>query len=140
MCIFNIYKHKLPFWPKDDIIYFSGMARLMDIPLFVDNTQWYGWFPYPVQSGILQNEIDMFIYTLMEIVTQPPVGWEIMPPASYAIPVAYPEPTKFQKYGVNEIYMINLEYVEINFEEIPENVLLYHARRLSQSGLFLYAV
>ena len=96
------------------------MARLMDIPLFVDNTQWYGWFPYPVQSGILQNEIDMFIYTLMEIVTQPPVGWEIMPPASYAIPVAYPEPTKFQKYGVNEIYMINLEYVEINFEEIPE--------------------
>ena len=31
----NAYDEQLRWWPKDDIIYFSGMARLMDIDLHV---------------------------------------------------------------------------------------------------------
>jgi len=44
------YHEKLPNWPLDDIIYFTGMARLRDIDLYVDNSHWYGWFPYPIQE------------------------------------------------------------------------------------------
>ena len=51
------YASELPNWPADDVIYFSGMAKLNQLPLHVDNTLWAGWFPYPVQSGILQNEV-----------------------------------------------------------------------------------
>ena len=47
----NAYDEQLRWWPKDDIIYFSGMARLMDIDLHVDNTVWWGWMPYPVQRN-----------------------------------------------------------------------------------------
>ena len=45
----------------------------------------------------------------MEIITQPPVGWDTIPPASYAIPIEYPVPNKLESYGIDEIYMINLE-------------------------------
>lgn len=51
------YAKELPEWPLDDNIYFSGMMRLLNLELFVDNSLWAGWFPYPVQSGILQNEV-----------------------------------------------------------------------------------
>ena len=53
----HLYQQKLPNWPLDDNIYFTGLMRLMLIDLYVDNTMWAGWFPYPVQSGILQNEV-----------------------------------------------------------------------------------
>lgn len=51
----NAYDEQLRWWPKDDIIYFSGMARLMDIDLHVDNTMWWGWMPYPVQRNEVQH-------------------------------------------------------------------------------------
>ena len=50
------YAQLLPVWPNDDVIYFSGMAKVMGIELWLDNTMAAGWFPYPVQSGVLQNE------------------------------------------------------------------------------------
>ena len=51
------YTTKLPNWPLDDNIYVSGMFKLAQIDTWVDNTLQAGWFPYPVQSGILQNEV-----------------------------------------------------------------------------------
>ena len=51
------YTKELPEWPLDDNIYFSGMMRLINSEMFIDNSLWAGWFPYPVQSGILQNEV-----------------------------------------------------------------------------------
>ena len=50
------YDELLPLWPKDDVIYFSGMAKLRGVDLWIDNTMAAGWFPYPVQTGVLQNE------------------------------------------------------------------------------------
>ena len=57
----------------------------------------------------MQDEIDMFIHTLMEMNTLPPVGWNVVAPASYAIPAIFPETTKFEEFGVEEVFMINLE-------------------------------
>ena len=62
------YASKLPNWPLDDNIYVSGMFRLAQIDTWVDNTLQAGWFPYPVQSGILQNEVlseNKFIFLKM---------------------------------------------------------------------------
>ena len=50
------YREKLPLWPSDDVIYFSGMAKVAQVDLWLDNTLAAGWFPYPVQSGVLQYE------------------------------------------------------------------------------------
>ena len=44
------YQHELPNWPLDDIIYFTGMARIRNVDLYIDNSHWYGWFPYPIQA------------------------------------------------------------------------------------------
>ena len=51
----------------------------------------------------------MFIHTLQEIYTEAPVGWNILPPASYAVPAVFPPPQKLEPLGVGEIFMINLE-------------------------------
>ena len=56
------YASELLNLPADDVIYFSGMAKLNQLTLHVDNTLWAGLFPNPVQSGILQNEVFKFFW------------------------------------------------------------------------------
>ena len=53
----------------------------------------------------------MFVYTIMEINTEPPVGWNILPPASYAVPAVFPPATKLEQFGIGDIFVINLELV-----------------------------
>ena len=77
------------------------------IDLWVDNTMAAGWFPYPVQSGELPDEVAMFNHMLMEMNTLPPVGWDMIPQASAATPPVWPVQTK---HGLSEIFVINLEY------------------------------
>ena len=48
----------------------------------------------------------MFNYMLMEMNTLPPVGWDMIPPATSAAPPVWPQQ---RKYGFTEIAMINLE-------------------------------
>jgi len=50
--------------------------------------------------------VDMFNYMLMEMNTLPPVGWDMIPPATSAAPPVWPQQ---RKYGFTEIAMINLE-------------------------------
>jgi hypothetical protein len=50
------YNQLLPIWPKDDVIYFSGMAKLLQIDLWVDAAVGNGWFPVPVQTGVVHND------------------------------------------------------------------------------------
>ena len=69
-----------------------------------------GWFPYPVQSGELYDEVAMFNHMLMEMNTLPPVGWDMIPQASAATPPSWPVQTK---HGLSEIFVINLEYVHL---------------------------
>ena len=70
-----------------------------------------GWFPYPVQSGELPDEVAMFNHMLMEMNTLPPVGWDMIPQASAATPPVWPVQTK---HGLSEIFVINLEYDPIS--------------------------
>ena len=51
----------------------------------------------------------MFTYTLMEINTEPPVGWNILPEASYAVPAVFPPQVTLKQYNVGDIFVINLE-------------------------------
>ena len=62
----------------------------------------------------------------MEMNTLPPIGWDMIPPASSASPPVW---LKQQKYGLTEIMMINLPYVNLLIADILCNYFKLYRRR-----------
>jgi len=103
----------IQFWPIldtyqlaiDDIIVFSHHVKKAGLEMYIDNTQFYGYMPVPLNAQYdLPNEVEVFNHLLHEIITEPPVGVGIE--VQYSPHIT--QSSSKTKLGFDEIYMINL--------------------------------
>jgi len=111
----KVSSRKLQFWPPlpdypytiDDFIVFIYNTKVADIPLFIDNSEVYGYMALPVQNSYEhKEEITNFVHLLSELMTDPPVGIGI-------IPQRFPDLgtdllATNTDIGFDKVYMINL--------------------------------
>ncbi|KAL0851686.1 hypothetical protein ABMA28_000019 [Loxostege sticticalis] len=126
--------------PLDDIIAFALHAQKHDIPLHICNEQLYGFAPVPLEAtDDPSSDLEQLVNVKLEAISR---HYPLPLDPLLAHYVTYPKPWK---YGMSEIYMINLdrrrerrEMMEQSFKELGMSVKLFKAidgRQLDMSDL-----
>ncbi|KAM7543262.1 hypothetical protein Aperf_G00000013533 [Anoplocephala perfoliata] len=121
-------KHRLAFdpppagynGPNDDIIVFARNAQAMGIKFYLDNREFYGYFPLPLDEAeipkayrtsakyLLEREAEIFLHLRLNAVFDDalPEGMALQHSPRLERFIEVPEPSLL---GFDQIYLINLE-------------------------------
>ncbi|XP_049884611.1 glycosyltransferase 25 family member [Pectinophora gossypiella] len=112
--------------PVDDIIIFALSAKWNGVELYVCNDYVYGYVQVPMEENDgIQSDVEQLVNVKLEAISKgTPLFWDPF----FSKFVDYPPPSK---YGLDEIYMINLarrttrrELMEQSFKELAMDVKL----------------
>ena len=106
--------------PVDDIIIFARNAQAQGIEFYIDNREFYGYFPLPLEESdiprfyrgsakyLLDREIEVFLHLRLNAIFDDALPKEFALQASPRLEkfVKVPEPSLL---GFDQIYLINLE-------------------------------
>lgn len=104
------------FWPPakgypynmDDFVVMVYNAATAQVPLYIDNSEIYGYMPYPLDaSQDLNAEITNFVHMIQEFMTENPVGIGFIPQRLHNLGTDVLTTTT--DIGFDNVYMINLE-------------------------------
>eukprot|EP00088_Acartia_fossae_P025449 TRINITY_DN26283_c0_g1_i2.p1 TRINITY_DN26283_c0_g1~~TRINITY_DN26283_c0_g1_i2.p1 ORF type:complete len:617 (-),score=139.72 TRINITY_DN26283_c0_g1_i2:196-2046(-) len=113
------HHRKIPDYPgpEDDIIVFALSCSLNDIPMYVCNQKDYGMIMLPLEDHQkLEDDLEILRYVLLESTSRhPPIKID---PIFHKYLPQLPQKSKF---GLDEIYMINLERREDRKERMDYN-------------------
>ncbi|CAH8660660.1 unnamed protein product [Heterobilharzia americana] len=105
--------------PIDDIIIFSRSAQRAEIDFYLDNTQFYGYMPSPVEeqdlsaysedlnNAWLLREQDLFVHLRLQAIIDLEDKQRVLP-SQCLLDIAKSQLPKLSKLGLDEIYFINL--------------------------------
>ncbi|KAH8866872.1 Glycosyltransferase 25 family member [Schistosoma japonicum] len=131
--------------PIDDIIIFSRSVQRAGIDFYLDNTQFYGYFPSPVDeqdlglysddlnNAWLLREQDLFVHLRLQAIIDQEDKHRVLP-SECLTNIVESQLTKLNKINFNEIYCINLlrrpdrrQKMEYMFQQLGINVKYYDA-------------
>ncbi|KAK4474604.1 hypothetical protein MN116_001742, partial [Schistosoma mekongi] len=131
--------------PIDDIIIFSRSVQRAEIDFYLDNTQFYGYFPLPVDeqdlglysddlnNAWLLREQDLFVHLRLQAIIDQEDKQRVLP-SKCLVDIVESQLPKLDKINFNEIYCINLlrrpdrrQKMEYMFQQLGINVKYYDA-------------
>ncbi|CAH8874653.1 unnamed protein product [Trichobilharzia szidati] len=131
--------------PIDDIIIFSRSVQRAEIDFYLDNTQFYGYIPSPVDeqdlsiysedlnNAWLLREQDLFVHLRLQAIIDEE-NKQTVSPSNCLLDIANNQLPKLSKLGFDEIYFINLQRrtdrrvkMEYMFDQLGMSVKRYEA-------------
>ncbi|KER31722.1 hypothetical protein T265_02091 [Opisthorchis viverrini] len=104
--------------PLDDLIIFARSAQLSHVPFYLDNREFYGYLPAPVdESDVfgpgspteqwLRREVELFVHLRLEVLIDQENSMRVLPSEALKdVAENYLPPRS--KLGFDEVYYINL--------------------------------